>query len=67
MDAAALESNYYDGIRVLLHVTTSSGVEVQLADVGLFDWVAKVTSNRRIRFVAAGLGIQLVPQLFGAG
>jgi hypothetical protein len=64
LDEGALDSGYYDGVRVLLGATSKEGAPVNLADTGLFDWVAKLTSNRRHRFVASGLGLQLVPLLF---
>jgi hypothetical protein len=64
--APGFASGYYDGIRFLIDVAdpTSDGL-VQLADVGLFDWMGKLTSNKRTRFVASGLGIQRLPMLFG--
>ena len=32
-------------------------------DLGVFDWVAQLTSNRRQRFVASAIGLQLLPLL----
>jgi len=58
------ESSYYAGLRILLDVETISGESCQLADLGLFDWVGKLTSNQRLRFVASGFGLQLLPVLF---
>lgn len=58
------DSNYYDGLRILFGAETISGEFCQLADLGLFDWVGKLTSNRRIRFVVSGFGVQLLPALF---
>ncbi|UJR79910.1 hypothetical protein [Sandaracinus amylolyticus] len=60
-----LEHAYYDGLRVLFGARTATGATPPLADVGRFDWMAKLTSNRKMRFVATGLGIQLLPMLFG--
>ena len=60
------DSNYYDGLRVLFGAETPSGEFCQLSDLGLFNWVRKLLSNRRIRFVASGFGIQLLPVLFRA-
>jgi hypothetical protein len=58
-------SNYYDGVRLLVDAESEkTGGMVQLGDVGLFDWMSKLTSNSRTRFVAAGLGIQLLSILF---
>lgn len=59
-----LESRYYDGLRVGFGAESRSGEFVEIADLGRFDWVAQLTSDRRNRFVASGLGIQLVPLLF---
>jgi hypothetical protein len=58
------ESRYYAGLRVLLGATSPAGEHVPLADTGVFDWVARLTSNARQRFVASGLGLQLLPSLF---
>jgi hypothetical protein len=63
---SAFESGYYDGLRLLVGAESTSGQYVELGDIGVFDWIAKLTSNRRMRFVAAGLGIQLLPLLFGS-
>jgi hypothetical protein len=57
-----LQHPYYSaGLRFKLSVTTPDGQELPLADGGAFDWVARLTSNRRAVFVASGLGAQLVP------
>lgn len=61
-----LESGYYAGLRVLFGADAPSGEHANLADTGLFDWVAKLTSDRRLRLVASGFGLQLVPVLFAA-
>jgi hypothetical protein len=34
------------------------GEDINVSDTGLFDWVARLSSNRRLRLVASGLGIQ---------
>jgi hypothetical protein len=59
------ESRYYDGIRGLFSVNTPSGDACQIGDIGAFDWIGKLTSNARHRFVAAGFGLQLIAMLFG--
>src|SRR5262245_26407855 len=61
---AALDSRYYAGVRLLVGASGAQGGHVNLGDIGLFDWMAKLTSNRRLRFVASGLGLQLLPMLF---
>lgn len=58
------ESPYYDGLRVLFGAQAASGDHVPLADVGLFDWVARLASNRKLRLCASGFGLQLLPLLF---
>jgi hypothetical protein len=60
----ALASRYYEGIRVLFGAHAASGEFVPLADTGRFDWVARLTANRSMRYVASGIGIQLAPLLF---
>jgi hypothetical protein len=55
----------YDGFRVEYAVRDRRGSAVRIADLGRFDWVASLTSDRRNRFVASAIGIQLVPVLLG--
>ncbi|MFE6965627.1 hypothetical protein ACFVAJ_10950 [Agromyces sp. NPDC057679] len=62
----ALDSAYYDGLRVGFGAFDASGGFVEIADLGRFDWVARLRSDHRLRFVASGFGLQLVPLLFGA-
>ncbi|MFV8752946.1 hypothetical protein ACNOYE_20565 [Nannocystaceae bacterium ST9] len=59
-----LESNYYDGVRVLFGADDLEGNHVPFCDTGLFDWLGALTSNRRMRLICSGMGIQLVPLLF---
>jgi hypothetical protein len=59
-----LASDYYHGLRVGYGVHTASGDFVEIVDLGLFDWVAQLTGNRRHRFVASAIGIQLLALLF---
>lgn len=66
LTTAPLDTHYYDGLRLMFGARAASGSFVPVADLGLFDWVARLTSNRRHRFVASGIGIQLFPLLFGA-
>jgi hypothetical protein len=62
-----LEHPYYDkGVRFQIAARSSDGGEMPLIDGGAFDWVAKLTSNRRAVYVASGLGSQLVALLFRA-
>jgi hypothetical protein len=62
---ARLEHAYYNGgLRFQVAAQSGNGVEMPLVDGGAFDWVAKLTSNRRAVYVASGLGSQLVPLMF---
>jgi hypothetical protein len=54
-----LDSAYHDGVRVLMGARSPSGEFVPVADTGVLDWMGKLTSNRRLRFVASGFGLQL--------
>jgi hypothetical protein len=58
-----LESSYYGGLRILFGVHGRDGVLREWIDLGVFDWVAQLTSNRRQRFVASAIGLQLLPLL----
>jgi len=66
LETEEFESNYYDGVRILFGADSSTGEFCPIADLGLFDWVGQLLSNRRFRFVASGFGIQLLPVLFKA-
>jgi len=60
-----LEHPYYSrGLRFQVAARSSDGIEIPLIDGGAFDWVAKLTSNRKAVYVASGLGSQLVPLMF---
>ena len=52
------------GLRVMFGADSVHGEWIPTGDVGRFDWLAKLTSNGRRRFVAAGFGLQLAPVLF---
>jgi hypothetical protein len=63
----SLEHPYYTGgLRYTLWATPVDGPEVPLADGGAFDWLSKLTSNRRAVFVASGVGTQLIELRFRA-
>lgn len=55
---------YYHGLRFQISTRGTNGASVPLIDGGAFDWLAKLTSNRRLVFVASGMGSQLAPYLF---
>jgi ribosomal protein S18 acetylase RimI-like enzyme len=61
----SLAHGYYSGgLRYTLWVTAPNGDQVPIADGGSFDWVAKLTSNWRVAYVASGVGTQLIQYLF---
>lgn len=61
----SLEHAYYTGgLRAMIWVTAPDGAEVPLVDVGAFDWLVKLASNRRAVFVASGAGQQLMALRF---
>ena len=55
---------YSGGLRFLISIRHAD-CEVPLIDGGAFDWVSRLSANRRHVFVASGLGSQLVPAMFG--
>lgn len=62
---ALLDHPYYNkGVRFQITARSSEGMEIPLIDGGVFDWVAKLTSNRKAVYVASGLGSQQVPLMF---
>jgi hypothetical protein len=62
---AVLEHPYYNkGLRFQIAARSAGGIEIPLIDGGAFDWVAKLTSNRRAVYVASAIGSQLVPVMF---
>ena len=53
---ALLDHPYYnDGLRFQIAAHSSDGIDIPLIDGGVFDWVARLTSNRRAVYVASGL------------
>jgi hypothetical protein len=65
IERALLEHPYYtNGLRFQIAAHSSDGIEIPLIDGGVFDWVAKLTSNRKAVYVASGLGSQLVSLMF---
>ncbi|MGR0220025.1 hypothetical protein [Agromyces sp. ZXT2-6] len=61
----SIDAAYYDGFRVEYAVRDRRGAAVRIVDLGRFDWVASLTGDRRNRFVASAIGIQLLPLLLG--
>lgn len=65
VDEGDLDHDYYDGLRVHFGARGPDGDFVPVTDTGRFDWVRRLTSNRKLRCIASGAGIQLFPVLFG--
>ncbi|MFC4311349.1 hypothetical protein ACFPN2_19780 [Steroidobacter flavus] len=59
-----LEHPYYDGLRFMIDAGTPDGNAVPLIDGGAFDWLRKLTDNKRMVYVASGMGSQLAAMLF---
>ena len=56
-----LEHPYYSGgLRYQIWVTAPDGAKIPLIDGGAFDWLTKLTSNRRAVYLASGTGAQLI-------
>lgn len=67
-DRKPLEHPYYSGgLRYRIWVTAPDGAEMPLADGGTFDWLGRLTSNRRAVFIGSGLGSQLIALRFAPG
>ncbi len=62
-----LEHGYYAGLRYMIWVTAPDGQSVPLIDGGAFDWLARLTSNRRAVYIASGAGSQLMALRFAVG
>jgi hypothetical protein len=59
-----LDHPYYDGLRFMINARSPQGEDILLSDGGAFNWLGKLTSNRRLAFVASGMGSQLAAYLF---
>ncbi len=60
-----LDHPYYGGLRFMIGVASpDADAPIPLIDGGSFDWLARLTSNRRLVFVASGMGSQLVADLY---
>ncbi len=60
----ALDAAYYDAVRITFDVRAPDGELVPIGDLGRFDWMAKLGANQRLRMVATGFGLQLLPLRF---
>ena len=60
-----LDHAYYSaGLRYLVWVTAPDGNALPLIDGGAFDWLTRLTANRRAVYVASGAGAQLMALRF---
>jgi hypothetical protein len=61
-----LEHDYYDGLRFMISARSAAGEDIPFIDGGAFNWMRKLTSNRKHIFVASGLGSQIAAYWFRA-
>jgi hypothetical protein len=59
-----LDHAYYQGLRFMIFVRSPNGNDIPLIDGGAFDWLGKLTANRKLVFVASGMGAQLAAMVF---
>ena len=59
-----LDHAYYHGLRFMISVRSPNGNDVPLIDGGAFDWLGKLTANRKLVLVASGMGSQLAAMVF---
>ena len=59
-----LTHDYYDGLRFMISARCAAGEEIPLIDGGAFNWMAKLTSNRKLVLAASAIGSQLAAYLF---
>jgi len=64
VERGGLEHPYYDGIRFQISARDPAGTPIPLIDGGPFDWLGRLTSNRRLVLVASGMGAQLAATRF---
>jgi hypothetical protein len=64
VEMETLEHPYYDGLRFMIQAGTGAGESIPLIDGGAFDWLGKLGSNRKLAFVASGMGSQLAACLY---
>jgi len=62
----ALQSPYYAGLRFMLDAAGEEHERWPLADGGVFDWLQQLAANRKLRFVACGMGTQLIASQLAA-
>ena len=61
-----LEHEYYHGLRFMINAGSLQGNDIPLIDGGVFNWMEKLTANRKMVLVASAIGSQLAAHLFRA-
>jgi hypothetical protein len=64
IERAPLASAYYDGLRFMIDAHTADGERLPLIDGGAFDWLRRLSNNRKLVFAASALGTQLAAARF---
>ena len=64
VEITPLEHGYYDGLRFMIHATSTAGDGIPFVDGGAFDWLRRLASNDKLVFVASGMGSQVAAFLF---
>jgi hypothetical protein len=59
-----LTQDYYHGIRFTISARSPTGEDIALSDGGAFNWLEKLTANRKMVFVASAIGSQRAAALF---
>jgi hypothetical protein len=59
-----LDHAYYYGLRFQIDARSTLGTDIPLIDGGAFDWLEKVGANRKLVFVASGMGSQIAAYLY---
>jgi hypothetical protein len=59
-----LAHEYYHGLRFMIQAASAQGQDIPLIDGGAFDWLAKLTANRKMVFVASAIGSQIAAYPF---
>jgi hypothetical protein len=62
-----LEHDYYAGLRFMISARTRAGEDIPFIDGGAFDWMEKLSANRKHVFVASALGSQIAAYWFRGG
>ena len=55
---------YYAGPTIQIVLVRSDGIEIPIGDGGALSWMSEILSDRRERFMATGIGSELIVKLF---